>query len=97
MTHDLHALVHDRLDREAAQAPPEPALSDVIDLCERDLTRHRRRVASYVGAAVAAGAAIAVGLTAFVHRPASEPDVASATRLVDLTGSYCQDELCRYH
>lgn len=82
MTTDLATLLHTRLDHEADQAPPEPALGDLIEHCERDLTRHRRRL---IGAAVAAaGVVIAFGLPTFLTGSSTRSDdVASGVTLVD--------------
>ena len=83
MTDDLATLLQDRLNREAAHAPPEPALGDVIEFCEGDLTRHRRRLIATAVAAVAAGVAIVAALPTLLEGGSGSDSVASAPTLVD--------------
>lgn len=56
MSNDVQDRLRAQLDAAHRGAPPEPALSAVLDQCGRDLVRHRRRL---VGTAVAAGVALA--------------------------------------
>jgi hypothetical protein len=84
VTDDLTTLLRDRLDREVARAPIAPSLSDVIATCERDLTRHRRRLTTASVVAVAAGVTIAVGVPALLGETATRSDhVAVNPSLVD--------------
>jgi hypothetical protein len=74
MSNDVQDRLRVQLDAAHREAPAEPALSAVLDQCGRDLVRHRRRL---VGAAVAAGVALAFTIPALAGgalRPDIGPD-----------------------
>lgn len=59
MTSDVQDRLRAQLDAAVRSAPAEPTLGDVVDRCNHDLARHRRRVLVAAVATVAAAAVVA--------------------------------------
>lgn len=83
MSNGLEDRLRAELNAQSHTAPPEPALDDVLDQCERDLSR--RRLAVVVAGALAAGVAAVVVLPFLVEGPDGSEIVNDTGRLSDET------------
>lgn len=83
MSNDLHTRLRAQLDAAARTAPAEPTLGDVIDRCQRDLTRHRRRLGAVSVSAIVSGVAVAVAVPVLLGGASTDSRVADDGPLRD--------------